>query len=152
MVAGSIDSRGRQLRGTLPIVRSDVVLQSSAFGRGLDRTVNILKKMATLLRTDGTVQTIVPEIKEQGFTEIDIFNLLGASIQAISLDKNRLLFMRRDASEQPRNNRATEFARCALRTREAPASEFRVIYGNALVVRYEEMKMGQILRLKAPMY
>jgi len=134
------------------MVRSEVVLQSGAFGRGLDRTVNILKKMATLLRTDGTVQTIVPERKEQGFTEIDIFNLLGASIQAISLDKNRLLFIQRDASEQARNNRATEFARGALRTRKAPASEFRVIYGNALVVRYEEMEMGQILRLKAPMY
>jgi len=134
------------------MVRSEVVLQSGAFGRGLDRTVNILKKMATLLRTDGTVQTIVPESKEQGFTEIEIFNLFGASIQAISLDKNRLLFIQRDASEQPRNNRATEFARVALRTREAPASEFRVIYGNALVVRYEEMKRGQILRLTAPMY
>ena len=109
--------------------------------------------MATLFRSDGTVQTIVPESKEQGFAEIDIVTLLGSPIQAIPLDKRRVLFIERDASEQQKNNRATDLVRGALRTREAPARAITIIHGNALVIRYEEMKMGQmILTLKAPMY
>lgn len=116
------------------------------------RTVKVIEEMAKLFRTDGTVQKIAPERKEQGFTEIEIFNLLGSSIRTVPLDKNRVLFIQGDTSEQTRNNRATKFARVALRTREAPANEILVIYGNALVMRYEEMKMGLIPALKALMY
>lgn len=128
------------------------VLPLSAFGRGLGRSVKVLENMATLFRTDGTVQKIVPKSKEHGFTEIDIVNLLASSIHAVPLDKTRLLFVQSDPSEQSRNNRATEFARGALCTREAPANEITVIHGNALVVRYEEMRIGQLLALKALMY
>jgi len=133
-------------------MRSEAVSLFGAFGRDLGHMVKALEKMATLFCTDGTVQKIVPKSREQGFTEVDILNLLGSSIQAVPLDKNRLLFIHADTSNQSRNSKATEFARGALRTREVPANEIRVIYGNALVVRHEEMGVGQLLALKALMY